>query len=107
MQGLIVCLSESGELQCCYLGTEPSVFVAPPLDNILKSYDEMQQKLVNVQNEIDSFTQTNRKKAVKYLYFVYYTMIYNYAVYTKLLVQEPVYISCNHYRKFCYIKNQL
>uniref|UniRef100_A0A1B6CDQ0 Protein PTHB1 n=1 Tax=Clastoptera arizonana TaxID=38151 RepID=A0A1B6CDQ0_9HEMI len=59
IQGLIVCLSESGELQCSYLGTEPSVFLAPPLDSKVQTYDEMQQKLANVQNEIDLFTQAN------------------------------------------------
>lgn len=31
ISGVIVLLSESGFLECSYLGTEPSLFVAPPL----------------------------------------------------------------------------
>lgn len=33
IKGAIVGLSEDGQLNCSYLGTQPSVFVAPPLNN--------------------------------------------------------------------------
>lgn len=33
LQGAIVILSEEGQLEICYLGTEPSLFIAPPLNN--------------------------------------------------------------------------
>lgn len=33
IKGAIVGLSEEGQLSCSYLGTQPSIFVAPPLNN--------------------------------------------------------------------------
>lgn len=33
IHGVVVLLSDEGQLECCYLGTEPSLFVAPPLNN--------------------------------------------------------------------------
>lgn len=33
IKGAIVSLSEEGRLNCSYLGTQPSVFVAPPLND--------------------------------------------------------------------------
>lgn len=33
IKGAIVSLSEEGQLSCSYLGTQPSVFVAPPLND--------------------------------------------------------------------------
>lgn len=57
-------LSESGTLQCSYLGTEPSVFMAPPLDKKLHSYEELQQKLADLQQDIDIHTQGNCKSFI-------------------------------------------
>ncbi|KAL3267708.1 hypothetical protein HHI36_006839 [Cryptolaemus montrouzieri] len=36
LKGCLVILSDEGRLECCYLGTQPSLFVAPPL-----SYQEL------------------------------------------------------------------
>lgn len=56
-QGLIALLSEEGQVMCCYLGTEPAVFMAPPLSNKALSYGELQNKLATLQQEIDVASQ--------------------------------------------------
>ncbi|XP_054289615.1 protein PTHB1-like isoform X2 [Macrosteles quadrilineatus] len=57
-QGLVALLAEEGQLVCCYLGTEPAVFIAPPLTNKTVTYDELQHRLYTLQQEIDSTSQT-------------------------------------------------
>jgi len=37
LDGAIVVLSEEGQLEACYLGSEPSLFIAPPLHR--RGYD--------------------------------------------------------------------
>lgn len=37
LNGVIVVLSEEGQLEVCYLGSEPSLFIAPPLHR--RGYD--------------------------------------------------------------------
>ncbi|XP_039292520.1 protein PTHB1 [Nilaparvata lugens] len=59
LRGLILTLTEEGSLQCSYLGTEPSLFVAPPTNKNLKSFEEAEQKYNQLQNEITTFSQNN------------------------------------------------
>lgn len=40
VKGAVVTLSEEGHLSCSYLGTEPSLFVAPPLGNQQMDFEE-------------------------------------------------------------------
>lgn len=53
IQGAIASLSEEGNIQCSYLGTEPSLFIAPPL--ALKALD-----LAKVEEEIASLNRSLR-----------------------------------------------
>lgn len=48
IKGAIVMLSEEGRLQCCYLGTEPSLFVAPPLKMSEIDFDKASEELANL-----------------------------------------------------------
>ncbi|CAK9798649.1 Protein PTHB1 [Anthophora quadrimaculata] len=45
LQGVIVVLSEDGRLEACYLGSEPSMFVAPPLHPRGYDYATAEQEL--------------------------------------------------------------
>ncbi|XP_075220052.1 Bardet-Biedl syndrome 9 [Lycorma delicatula] len=60
IKGLVVLLSETGSLQCCYLGTEPALFVAPPVKNCLKSFEEVEEKLNNLQKQIAAYSQNSQ-----------------------------------------------
>ena len=57
MSGVIVLLSDSGELQCCYLGTEPSLFVAPPLEVHAIDYKQAGKELMELQKVIKTYTK--------------------------------------------------
>ncbi|KAG8246787.1 Protein PTHB1 [Homalodisca vitripennis] len=58
LQGLVALLSEEGQVVCCYLGTEPAVFVPPPVLNKAHSYRDLQQRLLSLQQEIDASSQS-------------------------------------------------
>ncbi|KAK9889617.1 hypothetical protein WA026_006991 [Henosepilachna vigintioctopunctata] len=45
LKGCLVMLSEEGRLECCYLGTEPSLFVAPPLSYQDLNFEEAEKEL--------------------------------------------------------------
>ncbi|RZF42918.1 hypothetical protein LSTR_LSTR003634 [Laodelphax striatellus] len=59
LRGLILTLTEDGCLECSYLGTEPSLFVAPPTKKNLKSFEEAEHKYNQLQNEIATFSQNS------------------------------------------------
>ncbi|CAG2069284.1 unnamed protein product, partial [Timema podura] len=59
ISGVLVMLSETGELQCCYLGTEPSLFVAPPLELNAISYQNTEQELRELNIIIKEHTKAN------------------------------------------------
>lgn len=42
---MIVTLSDSGHLQCSYLGTDPSFFQAPKVESRELNYDEMESEM--------------------------------------------------------------
>ncbi|XP_014245601.1 protein PTHB1 [Cimex lectularius] len=56
--GCLVLLSEDGELQCCYLGTEPTMFVPPPIPSGTSTISELESKLATLQHQIATFSQT-------------------------------------------------
>lgn len=48
LQGVIVVLSADGRLEACYLGSEPSLFVAPPLHPRGYDYTAAEQELAEL-----------------------------------------------------------
>jgi Bardet-Biedl syndrome 9 protein len=61
MNGVLVLLSGTGELQCCYLGTEPALFVAPPLEVHAIDYEQAGKELLELQKVIKAHTKSNGK----------------------------------------------
>jgi Bardet-Biedl syndrome 9 protein len=61
MKGVLVLLSGTGELQCCYLGTEPALFVAPPLEVHAIDYEQAGRELSELQKIIRAYTKTSGK----------------------------------------------
>lgn len=59
MDGVIVLLSETGELQCCYLGTEPSLFVAPSIEPKPIDYQEAERELNYLGTVIRAFNDSS------------------------------------------------
>jgi len=57
MNGVLVLLSDQGELQCCYLGTEPSLFMAPPLESHAIDYEQAGKELSELQKVIKMYTK--------------------------------------------------
>lgn len=54
LPGSLVMLTDYGEVKCCYLGTEPELFTAPPLPNNEVNFDEAQVELEKLQVIISS-----------------------------------------------------
>ncbi|XP_068106150.1 protein PTHB1 [Hyperolius riggenbachi] len=52
MKGIIVTLSDSGELQCSYLGTDPSLFQAPKVESRDVNYEELDAEMKELQRII-------------------------------------------------------
>lgn len=61
--GAVVLLSEEGRLECCYLGTDPSLFVAPPLNAKEIDFEQAESELATL-NKIIKNAQGNGKKLV-------------------------------------------
>jgi len=61
MRGVLVLLSGTGELQCCYLGTEPALFVAPPLEVHAIDYEQAGKELSELQKIIKAYTKKSGK----------------------------------------------
>lgn len=50
IKGALVLLSEEGRLECGYLGTEPSLFVAPPLTQKEIDFEKVEKELEELYN---------------------------------------------------------
>ncbi|XP_014288392.1 protein PTHB1 isoform X2 [Halyomorpha halys] len=61
LQGCLVILTEEGELQCAYLGTEPTVFVPPPIQNSVLSNAELESKYASLQHQIATYSKTSKE----------------------------------------------
>jgi Bardet-Biedl syndrome 9 protein len=61
MKGVLVLLSGTGELQCCYLGTEPALFVAPPLEVYAIDFEQAGKELSELQKVIKAYTKKSGK----------------------------------------------
>jgi Bardet-Biedl syndrome 9 protein len=61
MKGVLVLLSDEGQLQCCYLGTEPSLFMAPPLEIHAIDYEQAGKEITELQKVIKTYTKRSSK----------------------------------------------
>lgn len=53
LQGVVVSVDELGHLTCSYLGTDPSVFTAPPPSTAREiNYSEIEREIIELQKEI-------------------------------------------------------
>ncbi|XP_044732129.1 protein PTHB1 [Chrysoperla carnea] len=59
LQGGITLLSETGDVQCCYLGTNPSQYIVPPLVNQDIDFAVAEEELQILQKDIDSRQSVN------------------------------------------------
>ncbi|XP_018575245.1 protein PTHB1 [Anoplophora glabripennis] len=64
IKGALVLLSEEGRLECCYLGTEPSLFVAPPIASKEIDFEKAEEELNNL-NRIIKRSYVNDLKLSK------------------------------------------
>lgn len=58
LQGCLIILTEEGGLECGYLGTEPTVFVPPPIQNSVLSNAELESKYASLQHQIATYSKT-------------------------------------------------
>ncbi|NXK98765.1 PTHB1 protein, partial [Formicarius rufipectus] len=58
LKGVIVTLSDDGNLQCSYLGTDPSLFQAPKVDSREINHEEMNAEMKELQKIIREATKT-------------------------------------------------
>ncbi|XP_066998294.2 protein PTHB1 isoform X1 [Anabrus simplex] len=65
LHGVLVFLSESGDLQCCYLGTEPSLFMAPPLEITAIDHDKAKVELMELQKIIKAYSKESSLALMK------------------------------------------
>lgn len=56
LKGCLVLLSDEGRLECCYLGTEPSLFVAPPLNYQELDYEKVEEELAALNKVIKDYS---------------------------------------------------
>lgn len=52
LKGVIVTLSDSGRLECSYLGTDPALFVPPPVESRELNYADMDREMAHLQKVI-------------------------------------------------------
>ena len=53
LQGVVVAVDELGHLSCCYLGTDPSTFTAPPPSALRDlNFSQMEREVRELQKEI-------------------------------------------------------
>ncbi|XP_063778611.1 protein PTHB1 isoform X2 [Pseudophryne corroboree] len=58
MKGIIVTLSDSGQLQCSYFGTDPSLFQAPKVESRDINYEKLDVEMRELQRIIKDSTKT-------------------------------------------------
>lgn len=62
IKGALVLLTDEGRLECCYLGTEPSFFVAPPLNVQDIDFLKAEQELLALEKVITSANNSGNGK---------------------------------------------
>ncbi|XP_069777139.1 protein PTHB1 isoform X4 [Narcine bancroftii] len=58
LKGVVVTLSDSGHLQCSYLGTDPSFFQAPKVESRELNYDDLDSEMKELNKIIREATKT-------------------------------------------------
>lgn len=58
MKGILTLLSEEGALACCYLGTEPSLFVSPVSEPKEIDFKEAEDEMNKLKKIIKSSNQS-------------------------------------------------
>lgn len=59
LQGVLVFLSEDGELSCAYLGTDPAIFVPPTIESRELNYAETDKEMNELQKIIKASQRSN------------------------------------------------
>ena len=69
LEGVVVSVDELGHLSCSYLGTDPSVFTAPPPSTARElNYTEMEREIRELHKEIRIAEKGNDPSTCVYLY---------------------------------------
>jgi Bardet-Biedl syndrome 9 protein len=63
LEGAIVILSEEGRLEVCYLGSEPSLFVAPPIHRRGFDYAAAEKELLELRKLMKQSPSSGRDDA--------------------------------------------
>lgn len=63
---MIVVLSEEGQLEACYLGSEPSLFIAPPLHRRGYDYVAAEDELM----ELRKLAKKNKASGMKKIWII-------------------------------------
>lgn len=64
VKGALVLLGEEGRLECCYLGTEPSFFVAPPLNLQEIDFAQAEKELENLEKILSSYSNNGKSLTI-------------------------------------------
>ena len=64
LKGVIVTLSDSGRLVCSYLGTDPALFIPPPVESRDLNYADMDREMAQLQKVIKEQQSKSGKKYV-------------------------------------------
>jgi Bardet-Biedl syndrome 9 protein len=52
LKGIVVTLSDSGRLECSYMGTDPALFIPPPVEARELNYADMDKEMAQLQKII-------------------------------------------------------
>jgi len=66
---VIVTLSDTGRLQCSYLGTDPSLFIPPPVESRELNYADMDREMAQLQKAIKENQAKSGTHTVDHFYF--------------------------------------
>ncbi|KAI4502979.1 hypothetical protein M0802_002023 [Mischocyttarus mexicanus] len=64
LDGLIVILSEEGQLEACYLGSEPSLFIAPAVHRRAFDYVAAEEELLELRRKLKEMKHSGEQLAV-------------------------------------------
>ncbi|XP_044755143.1 protein PTHB1 [Coccinella septempunctata] len=67
LKGCLVLLSDDGRLECSYLGTEPSLFVAPPLNYQELDFEKAEEELATLNKVIKDLSNDEVKLSSDYV----------------------------------------
>ncbi|EDV26341.1 uncharacterized protein TRIADDRAFT_22294 [Trichoplax adhaerens] len=68
LKGLIISLDQNGRIQASYLGTDPSMFIAPPTESREINYEELDKEMKELQKLIKESSVSSSKFVLKNLF---------------------------------------